>query len=114
MFDFDALTLGEVSKIEELSGQSIASIADADSPKGKALAAMAMVVKRRTGDPAFTWNQACALTLDEANQILGLNEEEQDEPELDPTSEDYEDEAGKEQRSSGSEQRETSAAKAKK
>lgn len=72
MIDFDSLTLGEVALIEELSGQSIGQIADESTPKGKALAAIAMVTKRRQGDPTFTWNQANALTLDQANAILGL------------------------------------------
>lgn len=76
MFDFDSLTLGEVATIEDLSGQSIAAIAQAETPKGKALAALVMVVKRRSGEPAFTWNQANALTLDEANAVLGFGDPE--------------------------------------
>ncbi|QTX04111.1 hypothetical protein [Agromyces archimandritae] len=75
-FDFDSLTLGEVAVIEDLSGQSIATIADTVSPKGKALAAVAMVARRRAGEPAFTFNQAMALTLDQANDLIGLNDEE--------------------------------------
>lgn len=78
-FDFDSLTLGEVSTIEDLSGQSISTIADEASPKGKALAAMAMVIKRRSGEPAFTFNQAMGLTLDEANAVIGLDDDEPDE-----------------------------------
>ncbi|RZU66749.1 hypothetical protein EV379_3115 [Microterricola gilva] len=75
-FDFDSLTLGEVATIEDLSNQSISTIADATSPKGKALAALAMVVKRRSGEPGFTFNQAMGLTLDQANEVIGLNEPE--------------------------------------
>lgn len=68
--DFTTLTLGEVAAIEELSGQSISALADDDAPKGTALAAIAMVVKRRTGDPGYTFNQALTLSLAEANAIV--------------------------------------------
>lgn len=74
--DFNTLTLGEVATIEDLSGQSIAQIADGDTPKGKALAALAMVAKRRTGEPTFKFNDALLLTLDEANELIGLNDDE--------------------------------------
>lgn len=71
----ERLTLGEVAKIEELSGQPISAIGEDDKPKGLALAAMAFVAKRRE-DPKFTWNAAQNLTFDEANEILGLTEGE--------------------------------------
>lgn len=73
MFSVDKLTMGEIAKIEELSGQAISAIGDEDAPKGKALAAMAYVVHRRKV-PAFTWNEALGLTFAEANEILGLGE----------------------------------------
>jgi hypothetical protein len=79
MLDINNLTLGEISLIEDLSGLAIASIADSDSPKGKALAALAMVAKRRSGEPTFTFNQACALTLQDANALLGVGAETSDE-----------------------------------
>lgn len=78
-FDFDTLTLGEVATIEDLSGQSIGSIADEAAPKGKALAAIVMVIKRRSGEPTFTFNQALSVPLAEANSLLTPDEE--DEPE---------------------------------
>lgn len=78
MIDLSSLTLGEVAKIEELAGMSIAAISDDDKPKGNALAAIAMVVKRRSGEPAFTWNQAQALTFDEVSELLGMNDDEAD------------------------------------
>lgn len=78
------LTLGEVAKIEELSGQSITSIGEDDAPKGKTLAAMAFVAKRRE-DASFTWNAAQNLTFDEANEILGLTDEDEQEQDADPT-----------------------------
>ena len=52
------------------------------------LAALAYVAKRRAqsaeGLPVqFTWNDALALTMDEANALIGLGETEDDEE--DPT-----------------------------
>lgn len=70
--DINKLTLGEVAKVEELSGLSISSIGDDDKPKGLALAALAFVAKRRE-DPKFSWNDALLLTFDEAGALLGIN-----------------------------------------
>lgn len=71
MIDLESLTLGEVAAIEDLSGQGIATIADDDRPKGKALAALVMVIKRRSGEPTYTFNQALAVPLAEANALVG-------------------------------------------
>lgn len=71
MFDLSKLSLGEMAKIEELSGQPIAALSDESAPKGLALAALALIAKRRE-DPSFTWNAAQDLTFQEANDILGL------------------------------------------
>ncbi len=81
MIDLSNLTLGEVSTIEELSGRSITELEDTKQPMGKLLAALAMVIKRRSGEPKFTWNAALALTIPEANDIIGLNDDEEDEEE---------------------------------
>ena len=75
-FDLEKLTLGEVSVIEDLSGQSIGAIGNEDSPKGKAMAAIAMVIKRRSGEPTFTFNAALALSMDEVTAMLGDDEDE--------------------------------------
>jgi hypothetical protein len=75
MFDFESLTLGEVATIEDLSGQPIGAIADEDAPKGKALAAIVMVIKRRTGHPGFKFNEALNIPLKEANALLGVQDE---------------------------------------
>jgi hypothetical protein len=75
MLDVSSLTLGEVAKIEELSGASITAIGEDAQPKGKALAAMVFVVSRRGGE-ALSWNQACALTIEQANTILGVEDDE--------------------------------------
>ena len=77
-FDFESLTMREVSLIEELAGQSISAIADETTPKGKALAALAMVAKRRAGFPGFTFNEASAMTLAEVNELLGTSDDEAD------------------------------------
>lgn len=79
MIDISTLTLGEVAKIEDLSGLPISALSDEEKPKGLALAALAMIVKRRTGEPAFSWNAAQALTFDEVGELLGLGEPEADE-----------------------------------
>lgn len=79
-FDFDTLTLGEVATIEDLSGLPISAIADEERPKGKALAALAMIIKRRSGEPTFTFNQALAMPLVEANGLLGSDEPEDEAP----------------------------------
>lgn len=71
--DVSQLTLGEVAKVEELSGLSISAIADDDKPKGLALAALAFVARRRV-EPGFAWNDALDLTFADAQQILGLSE----------------------------------------
>lgn len=76
----DSLTLGEIAHVEKLGGYSLASLQDDAAPKGNMLAALAMVFARRNGQPGFTWNQATALTVDQAYEILGVTIED-DEPE---------------------------------
>lgn len=76
MIDLNNLTLGEIAFIEDSSGQPIAAIGDDSTPKGSALAALATVAKRRSGEPTFTLNAALALTLTEVNDLLGLDAEE--------------------------------------
>ncbi|MFC8733570.1 hypothetical protein ACFT5B_14165 [Luteimicrobium sp. NPDC057192] len=95
MFDVKKLTLGEVAKIEELSGQPITAIGEDEAPKGKTMAAVAFVVKRRQILAAggkvseFTWNDACSLTFAEASELIGVGKstaEGSDEaPDGDPT-----------------------------
>lgn len=82
--NIESLTLGEVAKVEELSGLPISAIGEDDKPKGLALAALAFVAKRRE-DPKFSWNAAQSLNLDEAQKLLGLDEEEADAAPLDDT-----------------------------
>lgn len=72
--DLTSLTLGEVATIEDLSGIALSDLEG--KPQGKFLAALVMVIKRRTGDPTFTFNQALAMPMDEAQQLLGLDQAE--------------------------------------
>lgn len=73
MFDVNALTLGEIATVEELGGSPIDTIES--GPKGKILAALAYVTKRRT-DPDFKFKDALELNFEEANEILGFAEED--------------------------------------
>lgn len=74
-FNIDQLTLGEVATIEDLSGTAISALST-DTPQGKFLAALVMVAKRRDGHPTFTFNQALAMPMTEANEFLGLADDE--------------------------------------
>lgn len=65
------LTLGEVAAIENLSGMSIKAMADDEAFMGKMMAAMAYVIKRRTS-PDFKFEDALNLTMEQANEILGV------------------------------------------
>ncbi len=76
--DISNLTLGETALIEEMSGHSISEIGEDSSPKGLTLAALALVAKRRE-NPAFSWNEALALTFEQAQQILGMTDDDTDE-----------------------------------
>ena len=69
-FDFTKLTLGEIAYIEDLSGQSVAALDDDALPKGKPLAAICVIIKRRNGEPGFTFNDAMALPMDEATALV--------------------------------------------
>ncbi|GAA3022199.1 hypothetical protein [Microbacterium dextranolyticum] len=70
--DSASLTLGEIATVEKLGGYSLASLDDSSAPKGNMLAALALVYRRRQGHPEFSWNEATALTITEAYEILGI------------------------------------------
>jgi hypothetical protein len=67
--DIKNLTLGEIAKVEELSGMPLAALAEEDKPKGKLLASLALVIKRRE-DPKFTLEQANNLTMAEITALM--------------------------------------------
>lgn len=90
MLDISTLTIGEIAKIEDLSGQAVSALENDETPKGLLLGALVFVFKRRgrtpeePGDPTFKWNQALATPLTEAQEYLGIGDDEDgdvDEPE---------------------------------
>ena len=60
--DISELTVGEIIEIEELTGMPLDALGPADKPKGKMLAALAFVSKRRE-NPKFTWEDALELKI---------------------------------------------------
>ena len=60
--DISELTVGEIIEIEELTGMPLDALGQADKPKGKMLAALAFVSKRRD-NPKFTWEDALELKI---------------------------------------------------
>ena len=60
--DISELTVGEIIEIEELTGMPLDALGQSDKPKGKMLAALAFVSKRRD-DPKFTWEDALELKI---------------------------------------------------
>lgn len=79
MYDLSKLTLGEIAKIEELTGLSIGALADDTAPKAKMLIAIAFVLKRRE-NPKFTYIDAEQLTMSDLAE-LGLGGEVEPDPE---------------------------------
>lgn len=67
--DIKNLTMGEISKVEELSGLPIGALGEDDKPKGKLMAALAFVIKRRE-DPKFTLESANNMTMEEITALL--------------------------------------------
>lgn len=60
--DLDHLTVNEIDAIEEIMGMPIDELFAAGHPRGKALRAVGLVMKRRT-DPSFTLEQAGDLVI---------------------------------------------------
>lgn len=71
--DIKNLTIGEIAKVEELSGLPIGALGEEDKPKGKMMAALAYVIKKRE-DPKFTLEAANQLTMDEISAMLTADE----------------------------------------
>lgn len=86
--DLEALTLGEVATIEDLSGLPISSVGES-VPMGKMLGALVMVTKRRHGFPGFKFGDALALTMDEAMEVLGWNDDDDDTADADAVAAPY-------------------------
>lgn len=77
-FDVQKLTLGEVAFIEDKAGQSMSSFGDDETPRGRMLAAMVTIAKRRGGEPKFRFEDAMAIGMDEAREILGISDDDED------------------------------------
>ena len=75
--DVTSLTLGEIAKVEEMSGLPIAALGDPEKPKGKLLVALAYVIKKRE-NPKFTQLEAEALTMADIEGIIGTVEDTED------------------------------------
>jgi hypothetical protein len=75
MNSINKLTIGEIAKVEEISGLAISALTDPDKPKGKLMVALAYVIKRRE-NPKYSMLEAEALSMDEVTELLGFNEEE--------------------------------------
>jgi hypothetical protein len=70
------LTLGEIAKVEDLTGRSID---DQDQPRGKYLIALTYVLKRRE-TPDFTYADAENMDASEAGEVVSAFFEDADEP----------------------------------
>lgn len=71
----------EIDTVERLSGQAISAIGNEDRPKGKALAALYFVARRReqtsTGErPFITWPEALNTPFFETMDYLGVGEDD--------------------------------------
>jgi hypothetical protein len=73
--DFNAMTLDEIEQIESLTGRNVDSIMREDAPRGRAFKAIIFIYKKRT-DPNFTFEQAGSLSLEEATNLFGGDEED--------------------------------------
>lgn len=74
--DINKLTIGEISKVEELAGRAIGDLGKEDAPKGKLLTALAYVIKKRE-DKEFTMLKAEAMTMDEITALLDTSAAEE-------------------------------------
>lgn len=70
MFDINSLTVGDMADVERISGVSLTAMGDSDAPKAGLFMALAYVARRRE-DPAFTLDDAKAMTINEIGEILG-------------------------------------------
>ena len=66
------LTVGDIAEIEQISDLPFSALGDANTPKGKLMQAVAYVLKRKD-NPAFTFEDAGQLSMDEINTLLEEN-----------------------------------------
>lgn len=67
--NLNSFTLGEIAKVEELSGRSLGSMEDGEQPVGKFLAAIITVAKKRE-TPSFKFEDALNMGMEDANAFL--------------------------------------------
>lgn len=77
--DINNLTIGELAEVERLAGMSLSAFGDPDKPQMNLMAALVYVIKKRE-DHSFTFNKALALGMNEITGILGLNDDEDEDP----------------------------------
>jgi len=73
------LTVGDIAIVEEMSGLGMAALGDENAPKGKLMAALAFVVKRKE-DKNFTFKDAMDMTMEQIMEILGLEADDDEDP----------------------------------
>lgn len=67
----DTLTIGELKKVEEISGLSVNQFNDPDAPKAGFMIGIAFVMKRRE-DPKVKVSDIENMKMDEINELLGV------------------------------------------
>lgn len=70
----NTMTIGEIAKVEELSGQSVTVMADDAQPKAKLMMAIAFVLLKRD-NPKVKLAEVEAMTLDQINEVISFNEQ---------------------------------------
>lgn len=75
MNKIESMTMKEISIVEQKSGLSISAMEDPNAQKGLLLTALAWVVKKRD-IATFSWEEAENLTLPEVLEVLGLDQDD--------------------------------------
>ena len=70
--DVTKLTIGEMAKVEELSGSPMGHFGNDDKPQAMLMAALVFVLKKRE-NPDFKFAQALEMDTDELAEFLGQN-----------------------------------------
>ena len=79
MSKIDTLTAGEMAIAERKSGMAITALENPNAPKIALLTALAWVVLKRE-DSKAKYEDAEALTLTQIMDVLGLSDEEEENP----------------------------------
>lgn len=74
--DVSRLTLGEIAKVEDLSGLSISQLGEDTTPAGKFTAALVFVAARRQGQTP-TWAECLDMDMETAHRYLGDDEDDE-------------------------------------